>query len=99
MAKKKLLTSVALSLGLLVGGAAGVILGVPGVSGAQTTTVPDSPSTTTPGGPQTAPDQAPADDRNCPDKAGKAPAGTTTSPAPAAAATNASVGRGAVGSV
>ncbi|HEX2048272.1 MAG TPA: hypothetical protein VHF27_10930 [Acidimicrobiales bacterium] len=69
MARKKLLASLALTAGLLGGGAAGLILGVPSVSGAQTT----------------APDQAPRGDReNCPDKEGtegRAPGGPSSSDA------------------
>jgi hypothetical protein len=43
MASRKLVAAAALSAGLLAGGAAGVILGIPGVSNAQTTTIPGSP--------------------------------------------------------
>ena len=45
---KKFLASAAIAAGLVGGGVVGVVLGVPGVSGAQTTTVPDAPSTTAP---------------------------------------------------
>jgi hypothetical protein len=84
MAKNKLLASVALAGGLAVGGAAGLILGVPGVSGAQTTTVPSGPSTTAPGGSQTTPDRP--HDGNCPNMGGQ---GGTPGQAPASgAATN-----------
>lgn len=69
MAKTKLLTSVAFTAALLAGGAAGVVLGAPGVSGAQTTTVPGAPSTTVPGGTQTQPDR-PAHNGNCPNMGG-----------------------------
>ncbi len=83
MARKKLLASLALTTGLLGGGAAGLILGVPSVSGAQTTTVPDQPTTTVPGDEGTAPDQAPRRDReNCPDKEGtegQTPSGASNS--------------------
>ena len=83
MADKKLLASVALSAGLLAGGAAGVVLGVPGVSGAQTTTVPDQPTTTVPEDGQTTPDRPPRGDReNCPAKDGtgdQAPAPSSSS--------------------
>ena len=83
MAKNRLLASVALAGGLAVGGAAGLILGVPGVSGAQTTTVPSGPSTTAPGGSTTTPDR-PA--HNCPNMGGQ---GGTPGQAPASgAATN-----------
>ena len=79
MAKKRLLASMALTAGLLGGGAAGLILGVPSVSGAQTT-VPDQPGTTVPGDEGTAPDHAPRGDReNCPDKEGEAPSGSSGS--------------------
>ena len=78
MAKKRLLASMALTAGLLGGGAAGLILGVPSVSGAQT--VPDQPSTTVPGDEGTAPDQAPRGDReNCPDKEGEVLGGSSSS--------------------
>ena len=78
MAKKRLLASMALTAGLLGGGAAGLILGVPSVSGAQT--VPDQPSTTVAGDEGTAPDQAPRGDReNCPDKEGEVPGGSSSS--------------------
>jgi hypothetical protein len=80
MAKKRLLASMALTAGLLGGGAAGLILGVPSASGAQTTTVPDQPTTTVPDEGGTAPDQAPRGDReNCPDKHGEAPSGSSSS--------------------
>ncbi len=83
MARKRLLAALALSAGLLGGGAAGLILGVPGVSGAQTTTVPDQPTTTVPDDGSTAPDRAPRGDReNCPDKEGtdgQAPSGSSSS--------------------
>ena len=77
---KKLLASAAIAAGLLGGGVVGVVLGVPGVSGAQTTTVPDSPNTTVaPDDGTTTPDRPARGDReNCPDKDG---AGGTT-PAP-----------------
>lgn len=94
MAKKKLIASMALTAGLLGGGAAGLILGVPGVSGAQTTTVPEQPGNTVPDG-DTAPDRAPGGDReNCPDKEGtdgQAPSGSSSS--------NAGFRRGAGGRV
>lgn len=69
---KKFLASAAIAAGLLGGGVVGVVLGVPGVSGAQTTTVPYAPTTTFPdqdGG--TTPDRPPRGDReNCPEKEG-----------------------------
>ena len=78
---KKFLASAAIAAGLLGGGVVGVVLGVPGVSGAQTTTVPDAPNTTVPdpdGG--TTPDRPlPGDRENCPEKdgaEGTAPSGT-----------------------
>ena len=77
---KKLITSAAIAAGLLGGGVAGLALGVPGVSGAQTTTVPDAPSTTVPDDGATTPDR-PARE-NCPDKdgaEGTAPSGSATS--------------------
>ena len=97
MAKKKLLASVALTAGLLGGGVAGALLGVPSVSGAQTTTVPEQPGNpeqpenTGPDDGATAPDtRAPRGDReNCPDKEG------TEGEAPGSPSSNAGFGRGA----
>jgi hypothetical protein len=68
MAKpKKFLASAAIAAGLIGGGVVGVVLGVPGVSGAQTTTVPESPDTS--------PDRpARGDGENCPEKDGATPA-------------------------
>jgi hypothetical protein len=85
MAKKRLLASMALAGGLAVGGAAGLILAVPGVSGAQTTTVPNAPSTTAPSN-GTTPDR-PAHNGNCPNMGGS---GGTSGQAPdtSGAATN-----------
>lgn len=93
MAKRKLLASVALAGGLAVGGAAGLILGVPGVSGAQTTTVPSSPPTTTaPGGSSTTPSQP----HNCPNMGGQG--GSDSGQAPASgAATNTGYRHGGFG--
>ena len=95
MAKKKLIASMALTAGLLGGGAAGLILGVPGVTGAQTTTVPEQPGNTVPDDGDTVPDRAPRGDReNCPDKEGtdgQAPSGPPSS--------NAGFRRGAGGRV
>lgn len=72
---KKLLASAAIAAGLLGGGVVGVVFGAPGVSGAQTTTVPGSPGTPAPDG--TTP---PAHDgTHCHDQAGAggtAPSGT-----------------------
>ena len=80
MADKRLLASVTLAAGLLGGGAAGLILGAPGVSGAQTTTVPDQPATTAPHDGQTDPERAPRGDReNCPEKDGEGPGGSSSS--------------------
>jgi hypothetical protein len=69
---KKLLASAAIAAGLLGGGVVGLVLGVPGVSGAQTTTVPEAPNTTVaPDGDGTTPDRpARADRENCPEKDG-----------------------------
>lgn len=76
---KKLLASAAIAAGLLGGGVVGLVLGVPGTSGAQTTTVPDSPGTTVaPDGGTPTPDRpARGDGENCPEKDG-AGAGTGT---------------------
>ena len=77
---KKLLASAAIAAGLLGGGVVGLVLGVPGTSGAQTTTVPDSPSTTVaPDGGSPTPDRPARGDReNCPDKEGTEGSGTGT---------------------
>ncbi len=80
--RKKFLASAAIAAGLLGGGVVGVVLGVPGVSGAQTTTVPDSPTTTVPESDgETTPDRPGRGDReNCPEKdgaEGTAPSGGT----------------------
>lgn len=77
---KKLLASAAIAAGLLGGGVVGLVLGVPGVSGAQTTTVPDAPSTTVPDGGTPTPDRpARGDGEHCPEKDGAgAGAGTGT---------------------
>lgn len=60
-----------------------MVLGVPGVSSAQTA-VPDQPGTTVPDDGEPAPDRAPrGDGENCPDKEGgtegRAPGGSSTS--------------------
>ncbi len=88
---KKLIASAAIAAGLLGGGVVGVVLGVPGVSGAQTTTVPDAPTTTVPEtGGQPAPDRPPRGDReNCPEKDGAGTEGSGTG-----GATNAGLRRG-----
>ena len=76
---KKFLASAAVAAGLLGGGMVGVILGVPGVSGAQTTTVPESPNTTVAPDDGTTPDRPARGDReNCPEKDGAE--GTTPAP-------------------
>ena len=82
---KKFFASAAIAAGLLGGGAAGEVLGVPGVSGAQTTTVPDAPPATTapaPGRPAPDADRPARGDReNCPEKdvaEGSAPNGSGT---------------------
>jgi hypothetical protein len=73
MPKKRLLASLALAAGLGIGGLAGVIVGVPTIAGAQTTTtVPsteDSAPPATPATPETPGRPAPDgthDDTNCP---------------------------------
>ena len=78
---KKFLASAAVAAGLLGGGVVGVVLGVPGISGAQTTTVPDAPTTTVPGSGETTPDRPARGDREtCPDKEGdQAPASLSAS--------------------
>ena len=101
MAKKRLLASVALTAGLLGGGVAGVILGVPGVSGAQTTTtVPDQPGTTVPDDGTRAPERAPRGDKeDCPEKEGRTEGQAPGRPVPNGSSTNAGFGRGAGGRV
>ena len=90
---KKLIASAAIAAGLLGGGVVGLVLGVPGVSGAQTTTVPDAPSTTVPDSGE-APDRPARGDReNCPDKEGD------HAPAEGSSATNAGFRRGPGGRV
>ena len=71
MPKKRLLASLAVAAGLGAGGLAGVIVGVPTVAGAQTTTT--VPPTETPATPDTpaAPDRPPHDDANCPNMGGE----------------------------
>jgi len=93
MPKKRLLASLAVAAGLGVGGVAGVILGVPAVSAAQTTTVPPTEDPATPATPDspatpaapdgTSPDGARPDRAGCPDKDGEsdgsiAPGGATS---------------------
>ena len=77
---KKFLASAAVAAGLIGGGVVGVVLGVPGVSGAQTTTVPDSPGTTVaPDDGTPTPDRPGRGDReNCPEKDGAEGSGTGT---------------------
>jgi hypothetical protein len=80
--KKPLLASIALTAALVGGGIAGFLLGVPGVSQAQTTTVPaDPPTTTAPAPDATPPARGHRDGKDCPDKAGQADDGTTDAPA------------------
>lgn len=78
MPKKRLLASLAVAAGLGIGGLAGVIVGVPAIAGAQTTTTvpsteePSTPTTpTTPDAPETPGRPAPdgtRGDGNCPEK-------------------------------
>ncbi|MEA2717791.1 MAG: hypothetical protein QOI99_2108 [Actinomycetota bacterium] len=75
MRKKRLLASLAVAAGLGLGGLAGVIVGVPTVAGAQTTTVPpttDPATPATPAAPGTpaTPDRPPHDSANCPNMGG-----------------------------
>jgi len=79
---KKLIASAAVAAGLLGGGVVGLVLGIPGVSGAQTVnpnhTVPEAPTTTVPG--SQSDDPARGDRENCPEKdgaEGTAPSGTS----------------------
>ncbi|HEX7275898.1 MAG TPA: hypothetical protein VF244_00850 [Acidimicrobiales bacterium] len=77
MRKRRLLASLAVAAGLGIGGLAGIVLGVPSVSAAQTTTtVPsaEDPAPTTPADPGA---EAPADrpphddDADCPNMGGE----------------------------
>ena len=78
MPKNHLVASLAVAVGLGIGGVAGVIIGIPGVSAAQTTTVPSPADPATPEAPapdgttpdRTTPDGARPEGRNCPDKDG-----------------------------
>jgi hypothetical protein len=94
MPKKRLLASLAVAAGLGIGGLAGVIVGVPTIAGAQTTTTvpstedpappatPDSPDTPgTPGTPGTPadPGRGRGGDGNCPDKDAESDDGTGAS--------------------
>ena len=93
---KKFLASAAIAAGLIGGGVVGFVLGVPGVSGAQTTTVPNSPPTTTAPGEADRP--ARGDRENCPDKdeaEGSAPSRSSTG----GSATNIGFRRGGGGRV
>jgi hypothetical protein len=68
MRSRRFLAAAGISAALLVGGVAGFVLGVPGVSGAQTTDTTGPPTTEPPAG-----DEAPAEDGarirgNCQDK-------------------------------
>jgi len=81
MRRKRLLASLAVVAGLGIGGVAGVILAVPGISAAQTTTDPPAttvpPTTVPPAEDPTAPgpadrDRAKGDGSGCPDKDGEA---------------------------
>jgi len=88
--KRRFLGPLVLTAGLVGGGVAGFVLGVPGVSSAQTTTT--APATVAPaaGAPDaTQPDRPAGDPKNCPDKAGIGIAPATGS-SPAGAATNTS---------
>lgn len=100
--KRKLLASAAVTAGLLGGGVVGMVLGVPGVSGAQaTTTLPQSPATTAPASPGTdhaEQPHAPGTGTNCRGRGGTAPGGTTP-PAPSAQGTATNVRAGAAGRV
>ncbi len=93
MRKRRLMSSLAVAAGLGIGGLAGVILGVPGVSAAQTTTtVPEAgdPAPTTPATPDAPADRPSGEDKDCPnmggesDGAGAGAKGTSADPAAAA---------------
>ena len=68
---KRFLAAAAVSAALVTGGVAGFVLGVPGVSGAQTSDSTTPPSTSAPADDAPAQDGGAARDReNCPDKGG-----------------------------
>ncbi len=75
MRKRRLMSSLAVAAGLGIGGLAGVVLGVPGVSAAQTTTTTpaaeDPGTTTAPATPDAPADRPPKDDENCPNMGGE----------------------------
>ncbi|MEA2972338.1 MAG: hypothetical protein QOG82_796 [Actinomycetota bacterium] len=87
MRKKRLMSSLAVAAGLGIGGLAGVVLGVPGVSAAQTTTTTPAagdPGTTTAPATPDAPADRPPHDENCPNMGGES-GGTGSSTSGAAA--------------
>ena len=74
MRKRRLMSSLAVAAGLGIGGLAGVVLGVPGVSAAQTTTTApaaEDPGTTTAPATPDAPADRPPHDENCPNMGGE----------------------------
>ncbi len=72
LTKKPLLASIALTAALVGGGLAGFLLGVPGVSQAQTTLPTEPPTTTAPAPDAAPPERGPrGDGRNCPEKDGQ----------------------------
>jgi hypothetical protein len=74
MRKRRLVSSLAVAAGLGIGGLAGVILGGPGVSAAQTTTtVPEAgdPAPTTPAAPDAPADRPSGEDKDCPNMGGE----------------------------
>ena len=89
--RRKYVAALALAAGLSAGGVAGFVLGVPGVSHAQTTTtVPGAPSTTALAAPdagETTPYRGSRE--NCPEKDGAGAEGSGTG-----GATNAGLRRG-----
>jgi len=89
---KKLVASAAIAAGLLGGGVVGVVFGVPGVSGAQTTTVPDSPGTPAPGA-------TPHDGKDCPLKDGAGATAPDGSGTPGTSGTNLGFHRGGGGRI
>ena len=71
MRSKRFLAAAAVSAALVTGGVAGFVLGVPGVSGAQTSDTTAPPSTEAPADDGTAPDRGGRSRENCPDKEGE----------------------------
>ena len=96
MAKNRFLAAAGVAAALAVGGAGAFIIGLPGVSGAQTTT--DAPTTTVPGTTDNGSATTPrARGENCPDKAAGGTGSGTGAIAPGASGSSTNIsarGRG-----